>query len=85
MHDDLDGRIGEHLPDRARALTVQRVEDHDLGPVVALDHELHQAQQRPIAALGDKLGVEPDASLRARALGELLERGARAHPTSAYR
>ena len=39
------------------------------GPVGAavVDRDLHQAQQRPVAALGHELGVDPDPAARARA------------------
>ena len=61
VHDDLDRRVGEHRRECGPVeLLRQRVEDQDaLARVLAFgDRELHQAQQRAVAALAHELGVE---------------------------
>ena len=45
------------------------------------DDDLHQAQQRPVAALGHELGVDPEAALRAGAVCQCGDVHVRAHPS----
>ena len=68
---DLDRRVGEQVRDRARVdPALERVDQRDVrsGAVggFVVDRDLDQAQQRPVAALGHELGVDPDPSVRAR-------------------
>ena len=66
---DLHGGVGEHGGQRRRVEALHRVEHHDL----AADRELHEAQQRPVAALGHELRVDPEAPFPLRALGQPLD------------
>ena len=66
---DLDRGVGEHRRERRGVEALERVEHDDL----AADAELHEAQQRPVAALGHELRVDPEAPLALRALGEALD------------
>ena len=69
MEHDLDPVVGEHGGQRRGVEALERVEHRDL----AADADLHQAQQRPVAALGHELGVDPEAPLPLRALGQPLD------------
>ena len=65
---DLDRRVGEQLRERRHVDPVERVDQRDVRGVVrvlVVDRDLHQAQQRPVAALGHELGVDPDPAVRA--------------------
>ena len=72
VHDDLDPGVREHrCQRRAVELLGQRIEHQDaLARVLPFgDRELHQAQQRAVAALAHELGVQRQAPGRARAVG----------------
>ena len=69
MQHDLDRGIGEHVGERRGVEALERVEHDDL----AADAELHEAQQRPVAALGHELGVDPEPALALRPLREPLD------------
>ncbi len=70
---DLDRRVGEQLRQR-RDVDVPRAgrSGRSAAPsdsAEAVDRDLHQAQQRAVAALGHELGVDPEAAGCARELG----------------
>ncbi len=76
VHDDLDCGVGEHLGERRSVeLLGQRVNDQDaLVRVPGFgDRELHQAQQRAVAALAHELRVQRQAAGRAGAVGQRLQ------------
>ncbi len=57
VEDDLHGRVGEDRGERRGVAHLrERVEHHDL----LADADLDQAQERPVAALGHELGVDPE-------------------------
>ena len=65
MHDDLDPGVGQQLRERRGIDGVQAVEQDDLGSVRRagiVDRDLDEAQQRPVAALGHELRVDPEAA-----------------------
>ena len=66
---DLDRGVGEHGGERRGVEALERVEHDDLAP----DADLHEAQQRPVAALGHELGVDPEPALALRPLREPLD------------
>ena len=59
VHDDLDRRVGQHRGKRRRdrRARLERVEHDDL----VADADLHEAEQRPVAALRHELGVDARA------------------------
>jgi hypothetical protein len=69
---DLDRGVGEHLRERGgrgREPRLERVEQRDPHParsVRVVRDDLHEAQQRAVAALGHELGVDPQAAAGAR-------------------
>ena len=68
VQDHLDRGVGEHLRQRSgiAEILLQRVEHDDL----LADADLHEAEQRAIAALGHELRVDPEPPLLAGACGE---------------
>ena len=63
---DLHLGVGEHGGERLRVEARQRVQH----PHLIADRHLDEAQQRPVPALGQELGVEPEPSGGARPLRE---------------
>jgi hypothetical protein len=68
---DLDRRVGEQLRDRGHVdLALERIDQVDtrlaLGAGVIVDGDLHQAQERPVAALGHEFGIDADTPVLAR-------------------
>jgi hypothetical protein len=66
MEHDLHRVVGEHRRQWRGVEALERVEHRDL----AADTDLDQAQQRPVPALGHELGVDAEAPLSLRALGQ---------------
>ena len=66
---DLHALVGEHLGQRRGIEARQRVEHDDL----AADDDLHEAQQRLVAAFRHELGIDPEAALAPRPVGHPLD------------
>ena len=80
MQHDLDLGVGQHLGQRRGVDLVERVEQRDPRAVRrrrVVDDDLHEAQQRAVAALGHELGVDPERAA--------LARGERAMPSDSPR
>ena len=75
VHDDLDLGVGEQRRERRGVeLAVEGVEHLDPHVFAGnLDRDLHEAQERPVAALAHELGVDAQPAARARQLGELRD------------
>ena len=78
---DLDRRVGKHRRQRRgiAEVVLDRVEQHDL----VADRDLHEAEQRPVAALGKELRVDAEPALLAGACGDAFELRHRAPSPSA--
>ena len=74
MQHDLHLRVGPDLRQRLVVEARQRVEQLDVLPAVDLHDDLHQAQQRAVAALGHELRVDPEPAGGARGVGDLGRR-----------
>jgi hypothetical protein len=65
VHHDLDGRVGEHARQRREVgVALQRVDHLGADAVLATrvgHRDLHQAEQRLVAALGHELRVDCNA------------------------
>ena len=71
MEDDLHAGVRHELRQRGRVAhaVLHRVEHDDL----VADADLHEAQERPVPALGHELGVDPEAPLVASARRQALD------------
>ena len=78
---DLHRRVGEHGGQRGgiAEIVLDRVEQHDLVP----DRDLHEAEQRAVAALGQELRVDAEPARLAGARGDPRELRHRAPSPSA--
>ena len=70
VQDDLDRRIGEHLGERRRVKAPDERIEH---LHVLSDHDLHEAEQRAVAALRHELGVQAETAVLVRGVGEALD------------